>query len=125
RVTDDLCVGSQPEPTEDLCACFFHQTLCLSNRRIDSRERSFDQDCVMHGSTDVDSSFCTEATCQSQHLRAVGLHWEIPYGARVWLGVDMHAPTKDRMNRAIQHRKIERTVGPPPKRRVCFMVHPQ
>ena len=62
-----------------------------------------------------------EAAHQSQHLRAIGLHWEISHSERFGVGPNRQSPAKNRWNIAPKQRLRLGLIGPGTKLKGMFV----
>src|SRR5262249_53627160 len=88
-------------------------------------DRRHNQHSVMNRSTNPNSGFGPQTTCQTQHFCAVGLHMKV--ANRPWVRVRKHLepPPKYRTLPSEKHRVIQGHITPSPKLAEHLMVQLQ
>ena len=109
-VTNHLRIRAKLKAVQHDPAGLGHDAFRFGNGAVDVVDRGFDQEGVMHRSTDLDATLRGHAASETEHFRPVALHGEVGETSRVGVMADMDTPAEHCVQPAMQHGMIDRRV---------------
>jgi hypothetical protein len=114
-VAHDVRFRAETEASQHNLTRVGHGPLRNRHGRVDLVDRGFDQDRVMDGRADPDTTLGRQTARESKHLRAIRLHRKIAEGARIDSWAEVESPPEHCVQAVIQVGMIDRRIGPAPE----------